>query len=477
MEKLQGVIHTINQELSYLKKENTMGAYYKMTSKGFQRETPYETFVEFVDNNPILTQQTGATFHEGTALPNEGKLRVTLHTEDQSIPLDFTLAKEDGQWKIDKMELLLPASLQKPLDQKQIDDSMEVITLFLNTLHENLFEKAYTIFASAGFQKSTSLPVFEAFIEDHPILTEKEIPKFLDGGKMGDGRLIYLLYGKPPFRSAFEMRLVEEAGGWKIQGISVEVPQADTYAEPLDKEQALDLVQALINLLGNNQIDQFYTHVASTNFKKSTSIEEFATYLHNHPVLKNNPKVFLEEMVQDRDRLYVETQLIDESHTYSALFVFSYDEGGWKVLRLETKADKQIAQVTGAPNLELSKLLVGQKVDDQGMVEDAGNPIQHGQDPIYLNVLLVSSLPGTEVDVEIRHQESQTKTFPVAGKVEDEGNNILTFVFNPPQGGWPQGHYKALATSKGTQILEAPFLVEPKEEAPAEHPEPASTEQ
>ena len=458
MEQLQSLIHAVNLELSTLKNENFTVAYYKYATEHFQRENPYQTFIEFIHHNPIFSHYESATYQEAKVEGSSGHIRIHLHSEEENIPVEFTLTKEDGQWKVDQIELLIPLAAQKPLDQKQIDDSMEMIDLFLKTLHQGLYEKAYTLFTSSGFQKSTSLHLFEAFLKDHPILQKGYTPKFMDGGKSDNLQVVYLLYGKAPYRSSFEVTLLEEADGWKIQGISLEAPQTDTYAETLDQDHALDLAQSILNMLGSKQYERFYIYATSGAFKKATSYSEMIDFLNAHPVLKSNPKAFLQEMVQDRDKLFLETELIDDSHLYSALFVFAFEDGGWRLNRFETKSDRQIAELAGPINVELSKILIGQKIDDLGMIQDAGSTLQLENEPIYLSILLVSPLPGPEVTVQLYHTESNSKTFPISGKIDDEGNNILTFSFNPPEWGWPDGHYKANAQTQDQNILETPFV-------------------
>lgn len=463
IEALKDLIKVVNQELAYLSKENAMSAYYKMASKKFQSETSYEAFVQFLQETPIFSEQQGATLFDGAIDGDSGKLKVSFYTDEETVPFEFYLAKEEGKWKIDKIETLISPSLQKPLAKKEVEDSMQVIDLFLTNLREDLPEKAYNVFASEGFQKSTSLKLFETFVEDHPILTEDVKPQFIEGGKEGKERIIYLVYNQHPNTTAFEVKLIEEDGSWKIQAISIESEETSSSSETVDKGEAIDLVQNVLNLIGSGHYEKFYRSATSKGFKRSTSYDNFLSYLKLHPVLKNNPKPFIQEMMQDRDQLYLETDLIDATHTYSALFAFVFEKGSWKVLRIETKAERRITTASIVAMVDLSHIMVGQEIDDAGMIQDSGKPIERGNDPIYVSVLLTSTTPEGEIELTLTHDESNSTTFPVRGIVDNEGNNILSFTFMPPPDGWPDGSYKASAKTQGDQLLNTPFLVERKD--------------
>lgn len=459
IEQLKDLIHSVNEELGLLK-NGTYQEAYALTTPRFQAKNPYEKFVDFMEQNRPFIEQQGATFSEGNIEGNRGDLRVTLYSEEETVPVDFKLEKENGIWKIDEIKVVLPSHLLTPLNPKQVEESLEVLSLFLKTIRKGLDEKAYVVFTSDQFQHTTSLSEFEAFIHEHPVLQEKTEPKYLDGGKKGNERIIYLLYGKPPFRLAFEIRLVEEGKEWKIEGITLEKPESEADPHQMDQAQVLDLTEAVLNLLGNREYEAFYRDAASTGFKRTTSYEAFTHYLEKHPVLTSHPKVFLEEVAQDRKQLMVEANLVDPHYTNPTLISFIYEKGGWKVLRLETKADKQIAEATGQPIIELSQVLVGQDVDDLGMIQDAGKTLLRDDQPIYLTILLTTSRPSAEVTVELLHEESRSTSPTATGKAHDEGNNILTFTFTPPDTGWPDGHYRAIVRTPHNQVLDTPFTVQ-----------------
>lgn len=470
IEELKDLLKVVNQDLAYLYKENTMSSYYKMTTKRYQEENPYESYVHFIEETHIFYEQQGATLLNGRAEKNSGKVRVSLASDEEVVPVEFSLALEEGKWKIDDIKILAAPAATPALNEQEMEDALAIIQPFLENLRDNAIGKAYHLFTSRGFQKVTSLKLFQAFLEDHPILKENIEPRVIDTGREDDTRVLYLVYHKIPYSTSFEVKMVPEREGWKIQEISLETPEA-IESPTIEKGEAIDMIQSVLNLLHSGSNEKFYEQVASMGFRQTTSYDAFLAYLSAHPVLQNNPKPFIEEMLQDRDHLYIETDLIDDSHTYSALFAFIYENNRWKISRMETKAEKRLSSAPLAAKVDLHQIMVGQDIDDNGMIHDDQTVLTKTYDPIHVSVLLTASSPHAKVELRLSHEETNSGTHPVTGEMDNEGNNILSFTFTPPPEGWPDGHYRATVATDANEILESPFLFEGKEEPQEETPE------
>lgn len=80
-------------------------AYNKYSSKDFKEATNLEDFKVFVESNKILAESVDVSFPSREITNDVGTLEVKLEGKDGSITdLDYTLVKEEEEWKIFSME-------------------------------------------------------------------------------------------------------------------------------------------------------------------------------------------------------------------------------------------------------------------------------------------------------------------------------------------------------------------------------------
>jgi len=90
----------IDLQLDAIRKGDIQLAY-TYTSKEFQRATPYDGFVKFLDAYPALKNNKEISFGERSMSNDTGKVTATLTANDGSVtPIQYSLVKENGEWKI-----------------------------------------------------------------------------------------------------------------------------------------------------------------------------------------------------------------------------------------------------------------------------------------------------------------------------------------------------------------------------------------
>lgn len=94
-------VEVIDDHLSELRQHQIDKAYYNHTSKDFQAVTPIESFVAFTNAHPILSNHVSAHFTERSINQNISTLSGKITALDHhSIPIEYRLIREDGEWRI-----------------------------------------------------------------------------------------------------------------------------------------------------------------------------------------------------------------------------------------------------------------------------------------------------------------------------------------------------------------------------------------
>jgi hypothetical protein len=101
----QGITDVANLQLKALRSDDLVKAY-AYTSREFQSATSLDDFKQFIAGYPSLRNNKDASFTDRQVENNMGKLKGTLNSRDGSVtPVEYTLVKENGEWKILNMKL------------------------------------------------------------------------------------------------------------------------------------------------------------------------------------------------------------------------------------------------------------------------------------------------------------------------------------------------------------------------------------
>lgn len=101
-----GIVDAVHHQLAALQAGNIDEAY-SYTSKDFQKATSIDNFKKFLDHYPSLKNNKSSFFNERKIENNIGTIKGTLTAKDGAkTPIEFTLIKEDGAWKIINIKLI-----------------------------------------------------------------------------------------------------------------------------------------------------------------------------------------------------------------------------------------------------------------------------------------------------------------------------------------------------------------------------------
>jgi hypothetical protein len=90
-------------------KSDRLEAAYAKTSTGFRNAQTFERFGDYVDKFSTLTTHTSRTFDGGRVFQGTGgkqvTIKMTLHSANNAMPCILTLVPEDGQWKVQYLNI------------------------------------------------------------------------------------------------------------------------------------------------------------------------------------------------------------------------------------------------------------------------------------------------------------------------------------------------------------------------------------
>lgn len=93
------------EELEAIRAEDSSYAY-TLTSKGFQEHVSLSDFQSYIEQHPILKDYTDLSFNEQKTENGVNYLHGTITGADGSKQkVDFELIKEQGEWKVQNMQL------------------------------------------------------------------------------------------------------------------------------------------------------------------------------------------------------------------------------------------------------------------------------------------------------------------------------------------------------------------------------------
>lgn len=209
-------LHSIDMQLSALRSKDIENAYNKATSKGFRDFSSLENFKQFVDFNSILSSHKKYVLGKQAIRSDNIIVDIILNPDNEAIPIQYILGKEDGQWKILHLDMTL-ANLPKFQELLKDTNTHAPIEKQLTALKNRDILQAYNDPTSPAFRKDVSLEVFQALIHQYPILMDYQSIEFknprLDNGTCF---LIVELKGKDDSIYTLEYTLALENNQWKI---------------------------------------------------------------------------------------------------------------------------------------------------------------------------------------------------------------------------------------------------------------------
>lgn len=480
----------IANQLDALKLENYDKAYHAYFSPSYTKRVSYEEFKKFVADYPILTKFKSASFKDVNMDQNRGTVTVILDPNAGTIPVTYTLVKENEEWLIDDIKVNLGESAQENAEQLPI-----VVQKFLQDIKRGESVKGYSDYTSKKFQEITPYNVLQEFITNFSVLSEYQNVDF-DQPKIqeGVGNVTATLSNKRQ-RMQLLFTLGVEDKTWKIWGIklvkneglaegadgkknllleahSSSQPQVKPIQEsgdigkrPFSSDDLDAVIQEQLKDIANNQIQQSYDKYTSKEFKKVTPLDVYGDFIEKYPVFKRHKSVVFDKLVFNNNiPTFYGVITAKDGKEFKVEYDFIKEDDGWKILHIvaapkETTEQERRAGVNNGPKrpLEFVKALIGNDVDKSGIVQDPKTVFKTDSGNIYVNLYIQNGIKGTRIEMEFKHLDSGSSIPPISTTLQDDGSAIISYDFTNPSRGWPRGQYSLLATSSTGQNRE--FLI------------------
>ncbi len=477
------LISVVAQQLQAFHNENYAGAYNDIVSKEFQKEMPLEAFKTFVQYYPILTKYKKASFDKSSIIikGDKGSLRVILDPDAAAIPVQYDLIKEGKEWKIWHMHVVLPT------EEKYEDVSLlqHVVEGQLKDMQAGKLDAAYN-YTSKVFRENTSLDAFKEFAQHFPILTSFTSVKYSDPKiEKGIGTIVVELKNQG---SAIQLvyTLAVEGNEWKIwvikvlkftnvmmtennplEGVKVSAPpkvnkmpdQQQKGEEESEQQKLIDQLNAVIKeqqqAIQQDDITTAYVKYTSDEFKSSTSPDAFKDFIARFPAFSKGMGTPFEKLTLDNNVPTLSGTLMTENgDMFHVEYDFIHEKDAWKILHIEISPEenaaairKGISESKGNGPMEFSKILIGNTVDKQGLVQDPKNVLKSTGGNIFVNLFIQNGKKGTRIELTLKNLDTGSNTPGVSTSLEDDGSAMISYDFTPPEKGWPVGSYRLLATS------------------------------
>lgn len=345
------------------------------------------------------------------------------------------------------------------------DNLTDTVSGQLDAIKKDKLTEAYYGYTSKMFQKATSLENFKKFMKAYPIFSHHESVRFIDRHSDEDrGSLQALITSDRAVEVPVHYQLVKEGDRWLIERIKIDESQESAAAENQLNEETFDstpLKKAIVdqmNLVRQHDFKQAYDQYTSQEFKQTTSFKDFEEFIKENPSFINNKTVELNRLSFDNNIATMTGVLKTED---GKAFVAEYDllqeNGDWKIFHIKVFPPKKADDLT---ELKFSKFVLGSKLNDEGLVSEPRTVFKSDAEDIYLNLYADHIHSGTKINVVFEHVDSNSRIPPVSKVVSEDGNVILTFIFSPPESGWPKGNYRILASSSLGDSSSYDFKVE-----------------
>lgn len=500
------IIEMIDYHLRALRDQDIARAY-NTTSKEFRNATPPEGFKKFIDSFPILTAHKHVDVKIEALQKNRADVIVILNPEKESIPVEYQLVKEGGLWKIWNIQVISRTSpaisnlLANPELLKQpIQDQ-------LSALKNKEVVKAYDLYTSNQFKKTVSLDVFKQFLIDFPVLSNYDSIKFSTPSiHKGTGLITVELHNEGEI-TVFGYTLGIEEEKWKIWGLEVNSqptlenagtpeqsskieekekpglnPQPNGFAQSKTEEPSKevsaqatqiekDLIQSItdqLKLIKEGNLQGAYQNFTSKEFQEATSVEQFGEFVRNHSSLFENKASEFGKIFFDNNVGTVTATLTGNDGTLNNVeYSLVNQNGNWKILQMKVFPAKPRAagiksglfDVKSVP-FSFSKIVFGSSMNPAGYITDPTTTIKSSSNKLYVNLYVQGGLAGTIVKIQVGNIDTNSNLPPISTTLQQDGDAVVSFVFNPPLEGWPPGNYQAHVTSSTGVSNDYNFTIE-----------------
>lgn len=338
-------IHPVQTQLEELRKGNYTEAYDGLVSKDFQKATPSSQYKTFVDTYPILRSFTSLSLGEHQVEGNEAQAIVVLEDDNEKVPVEYLLIKEDGKWKIRGMKLVIS---DQYLDASSLDAALlKPIKEQMAALSENNIEAAYQKNVSDEFHKATTLEEFKSFVKNHPILTRYTTLNITKGVSKDNLAKLLVTVSNDEESAILEYTLIKNGADWDILAVQFFESENDSKTKPTSSASSFDVpqfdaqplqktIEGMLNLVKKKEFEEAYQTYASAEFKESTTLEQFKTFLKDQPGFSGNSSFNFDRLSFNGNiGTYNGTVTDGKGRQYPVEFDLLKENGVWKILHIE----------------------------------------------------------------------------------------------------------------------------------------------
>jgi phenylalanine-4-hydroxylase len=375
----RGVTETAEAQLSALRGKDIAKAYMDFTSKEFQNDTSLEGFREFVKTFPVLSDNRTVRFYDQSIDNDKATLKGNLIGNDEtSIPVIFKLVKENGEWKIQAIQLQESGALRFTLDQEQIaladeqvkkanSDSPTDLTSELSgpvkaqleALKNSDISKAYNGYVSKEFKEATNFEAFKDFVKTNPILVNYS-SYTLGEGKLTNnyGKITASLVSSSNVTYPVEFTLVKQDDAWKVYGFKILAASNSGKPVPAaEKDTLVNIIQKQLNILKSNDIPKAYNDYVSKEFKDATSLEKFKEFVNAYPELTQFQSIKINDVTEEGDLRLAKVTLTSSKGDSTLEYRLIKENDTWKVWGINISSTPNHPPISSEEKQEVSKVI------------------------------------------------------------------------------------------------------------------------
>jgi uncharacterized Zn finger protein (UPF0148 family) len=333
----------IDGQLAALRANDLDKAYFSYTSKDFQNTTSLDNFREFIDSFPAFLKSKALNISQRTSENSIRTLTGSLVTvDDESFSVEYRLIKENGKWKILSIRLLdaietVPTGLVF-VDANETDQLLKPIDKQLHFLQEGQIKEAYEETSSQEFKRSTSFEAFQEFLKNYPVFETHQKIEFHTPAKVQEKGSINATLHMDNIQWPVNYDLIKEDGQWKIWSMRISIPPEEAAEKKeRDEKTIVEKVEGMLKALKEKNASKAYSDYTSTAFQEVTSLEAFETFLDNYPVFVDYDSYEIIEKSIEQNVGKVKVNLISSNRLTTATFIFSLENGLWKMWTIEVQ--------------------------------------------------------------------------------------------------------------------------------------------
>lgn len=328
----------IDEQLEAIRGNKLTEAYYAYTAKEFQDATSLDEFKKFLKSFPEIGTHDSKDYEDLEDQNNIKLVKGLFKTKSgDHFNVLYQLIEQDGKWKILNMKVI-PSKDQKEqgkLSQSHLD-ILAPIQELLKAIEKGPIDKAYENLTSEEFKKNTTLPAFNDFLLNFPILTSFSKSDVLDVAQAGNFAVVKYEFENSHYTTKADFTMVKEPKGWVIHGISIEAQDLKPGAKEFNPEGILQPLKEQLKLIQAGQLKQAYQKETAKTFREATSFAQFEEFIKSYKVFQTdkNPE-FYNLTFNNNVAIYSVRFKATDGEVREVEYALIKEDGKWKILQIQ----------------------------------------------------------------------------------------------------------------------------------------------